>query len=88
MEKLSEKVIFNPCSFCGSTDIGVKDTIIDLYPDTSDGAKTRRKIWAYCRCCGTEGKKFTIVVDDSTDEETEVAAELWNRRGGHFLNEE
>jgi translation initiation factor 2 beta subunit (eIF-2beta)/eIF-5 len=72
---------FKPCPFCGSTDIGVKDNIIDLLMGNDCPSSTRRKIWAYCRYCGaTSGTKIADIVYD--DEEIAVAIEKWNERKG------
>lgn len=70
---------FKPCPFCGKNDIGVKDTIIDLKMGHDCPCSAQRRIWAYCRYCGAEGRKQTadIVTDD---EEIAVAVESWNRR--------
>ena len=74
-----ETIKLKPCPFCQNTDIGVKDNIIDLYPDKINKTKTRRKIWAYCRRCEAESEKITSIVDDSTDEEIKIAVKLWNK---------
>lgn len=71
--------VFYPCPFCGRTDIGVKDTIIDVKAGHDCPSSAIRRIWAYCRYCGAEGPK--TVLDIVYDEE-EIAAALviWNRR--------
>lgn len=71
--------IFKPCPMCGSKDIGVKDTIIDVYFEKDCPAIARRKIWAYCRHCGaTCGHTVADIIGD--DEEIAAAIEKWNSR--------
>ena len=69
---------FKPCPFCGKTDVGVKDNVIDVRLGYAP-ASAIRKIWAYCRYCGAEGRKLTreVVGDDSV---MLVAIEGWNER--------
>ena len=76
--KSQDRWYFKPCPFCGSTDIGVKDTILDLL--TGQGpCVARRKIWAYCRYCGAaSGHTVADVIGD--DEEIAAAIEKWNKR--------
>lgn len=70
---------FEPCPFCGSTDIGVKDTLVDMLMGNNCPCSARRKIWAYCRCCGAEsGKRVADIVYD--EEEIAVGVEMWNKR--------
>lgn len=72
---------FKPCPFCGSTDIGVKDNIVDLLMGSDCPSSARRKIWAYCRYCGaTSGTMTADIVYDH--EEVAVAVEMWNKRKG------
>lgn len=69
---------FKPCPFCGSTDIGVKDTIVDIIAGYGPCA-ARRKIWAYCRYCeATCGSTVADVIGD--DEVIAAAVEKWNKR--------
>lgn len=69
---------YKPCPFCGSTSIGVKDTIVDLMMDAETGA-AKREIWAYCRRCQATSGHITAVV--TTDEEEEnLAIQEWNKR--------
>lgn len=71
---------FKPCLFCGSTDIGVKDNIVDMLAGYGP-CVARRKIWAYCRYCqATSGSTIADVIGD--DEEIAVAIEKWNKRIG------
>lgn len=70
-----------PCPFCGSKDIGVKDTILDRHMGNDCPSSATRKVWAYCRYCGAEGSKHTG--DFVYDSEIMAAAiEKWNRRAG------
>ncbi len=70
---------FKPCPFCGHTDIGVKDNIVDVLMGSDEPSACRRKIWAYCRYCGaTSGHTIRDIVYD--DEEMMIAMELWNMR--------
>ena len=70
---------FKPCPFCGHTDIGVKDNIVDVLMGRDEPSACRRKIWAYCRYCeATSGHTIRDIVYD--DEELIVAMELWNTR--------
>lgn len=58
------------CPFCGSTDIGVKDSILEEH------------CFAYCRHCFATGPKVHISEDSNcTDEEViELAMLKWNIR--------
>ena len=72
---------FTPCPFCGSTDIGVKDNIVDMLMGHDCPCTARRKIWAYCRYCGaTSGHTIADVIGD--DEVIAAAVEKWNQRKG------
>lgn len=68
-----------PCPFCGSTDIGIKDTILDYNMGNDCPCSATRRVWAYCRYCGAEGRKHTgDFVYDS--EIVAAATEAWNNR--------
>lgn len=70
---------FKTCPFCGSDDIGVKDSIIDVQMGNDCPSSARKIIWAYCRYCGTEGPK--TVRDIVYDDEIMAAAIVkWNER--------
>ena len=70
---------FKPCPFCGHTDIGVKDNIVDVLMGRDEPSACRRKIWAYCRYCeATSSHTIRDIVCD--DEEIMIAMELWNMR--------
>lgn len=72
---------FKPCPFCGSTDVGVKDNIVDLCMGHDAPCTAIRKIWAYCRYCGANGPGTTQeVIGD--DEEIAAAIVAWNKRQG------
>ncbi len=74
------KLEFKPCPFCGSKNIGVKDSIIKYHSNGKDTpCSALTKVWAYCRYCGAEGKKHTgdFVYDD---EEMAAAMDAWNDR--------
>lgn len=74
-----DNINFKPCPFCGSTDIGVKDNIVDVIARHDEPCACRRKIWAYCRYCeATSGSSIRDIVYD--DEEIMVGMELWNKR--------
>ena len=69
---------FKPCPFCGSTDIGVKDTIVDMIAGEGPCA-ARKKIWAYCRYCeATSGYTVADIIGD--DEEIAAVVHKWNKR--------
>ena len=70
---------FKSCPFCGSTNIGVKDNIINVMMGADCPSTAIRKIWAYCRYCEAEGPKRTAEVI-SDDEVIAVALESWNMR--------
>ena len=79
MDKKDDSWNFKPCPFCGNTDIGVKDVIIDMLAGHDCPCSARRKIWAYCRYCGAEsGKRVADIVYE--DEELAVGVEMWNKR--------
>jgi len=63
-----------PCSRCGSVDIGVKDSLGNLFP-------SRVKTWAYCCKCGFKGP-VVILIDSidfgQLDLEIEKAITAWN----------
>lgn len=69
---------FKPCPFCGSTDTGVKDTIMDLLAGQGP-CVARRKIWAYCRYCQATSP-FTVQDVIGDDEEIAAAIVKWNER--------
>lgn len=70
---------FKPCPFCGHTDIGVKDNIVDTLIGSDESSACCRKIWAYCRHCeATSGYTVRDITYD--DEEIMIAMELWNTR--------
>lgn len=77
----NKKWLFKPCPFCGKTDVGVKDNIVDLLMGHDCPCTARRRIWAYCRYCGAEGRK-TVADIIGDDEEIAAAVESWNRREG------
>lgn len=65
-----------PCLFCGKDDIGVKDEILEIRKGSSI-----RRTWAYCRYCGSEGRKMTIEAVDGVETDIIAAAtEAWNKR--------
>lgn len=68
-----------PCPFCGSENIGVKDSIISREMGNDCPCSSTRRVWAYCRYCGCEGRKHTgsFVYDE---EIIAAATEAWNRR--------
>lgn len=71
---------FKPCPFCGSSDIGVKDIIIDYHTNGKDmPCSATRQVWAYCRYCGATGSRGTgdFVYDN---EIIAMAMERWNKR--------
>jgi Lar family restriction alleviation protein len=72
---------FKPCPFCGTSNIGVKDTTIDYNMGHDAPCTAVRKIWAYCRYCGSSGPSTTQeVIGD--DEEIAAAIVKWNERKG------
>lgn len=57
-----------PCPFCGSINIGIKDSVLE------------EKCYAYCRNCNAQGSTSDIF-DDYTDEQIiAVAFMKWNNR--------
>lgn len=66
-----------PCPFCGRTDIGIKERILDVYETTS-----LKQCWAYCRYCEAEGQKVCIeAVDREKGRDVEAAAlDAWTIR--------
>ena len=71
---------FDRCPFCSSIDIGVKENLLDAKAGEGPCASTKR-IWAYCRYCGAEGRKKTADVIGTADE-IAVAIKGWNFRKG------
>lgn len=70
---------FKPCPFCGSKNIGVKDEIFDFIANKNAPCSAIRRVWAYCRNCGCEGRKRNgALVYDS--EIIALATESWNDR--------
>ena len=69
---------FMPCPFCGSMDIGIKQNHLD-YKAGEGPCVSTNTIWAYCRYCGTEGKKKTADVVGLVDS-VATALESWNYR--------
>lgn len=70
-----------PCPFCGHTDIGVKDSIVDVSMGYDCPASQLRRVWAYCRYCRAEGsKRATTTLGDSDKNIIAVALEAWNKR--------
>ena len=75
----NDKWEFKPCPFCGSKNIGIKDTILDSIIGKDYPASSLRRIWGYCRQCGAEsGKKVGDVVYN--EEEIAIGVEMWNKR--------
>ena len=70
------------CPFCGSDDIGIKESILEYKMGNDCPCSAIKKVWAYCRRCECEGRKTTI--DAVYDEEVIAAAtEAWNKRYYH-----
>ena len=70
---------FKKCPFCGSDEIGVKDSILEFNTGHDCPSTVRKKIWAYCRYCGAEGPK---TVQDIVGDSEEIASAIvkWNER--------
>lgn len=70
---------FKKCPFCGSNEIGVKDSILDFNMGHDCPSTARKRIWAYCRYCGAEGPK---TVQDIVGDSEEIASAIvkWNER--------
>lgn len=70
---------FKKCPFCGSDEIGVKDSILDFNMGRDCPSTARKRIWAYCRYCGAEGPK---TVQDIVGDSEEIASAIvkWNER--------
>lgn len=77
--EMNEKWKLKPCPFCGRTDIGVKETILDYIMGNDCPCSRLKKVWAYCKYCGAESGKKTI---DAVYREEVIAAatEKWNER--------
>ena len=73
MEKLMN------CPFCGNSDIGIKDNVIEHRAGHDCPCSSIVKTWAYCRYCGAEGPKKTIE-NVYNSEIIAAATEAWNRR--------
>ena len=58
------------CPFCGGTDIGIKDSVIE------------EECHAYCRHCFATGPKVHISEDSSINDEEvmSLAIAAWNKR--------
>ena len=69
---------FMPCPFCGSMDIGIKESHLESKAGEGPCVSTK-KIWAYCRYCYAEGKKKTVDVIGLVDS-VATALESWNYR--------
>lgn len=71
--------IMKHCPFCGSKDISVRSKILSHEAGKDCPCSSTRRVWAYCRYCGCEGRKHTgsFVYDE---EIIAAATEAWNRR--------
>lgn len=85
-QELVEKILrkkkweFRPCPFCGKSDIGVGEHIMDVLmngPDMPCSAVT--KIWAKCNYCGAHGREKTCDIV-YPQEAVAAAVEGWNHR--------
>lgn len=70
---------FKPCPFCGHTDIGISDVIIERYMNADRPCSALTRVWAYCKYCRAEGPKRTC--DATYRSEIEATAVVsWNER--------
>ena len=63
-----------PCPVCGSTNIGVKDTIV-ITPWRVEARKT----WCYCKGCNHKGPEALCLKEATHEEETNCAYKAWNK---------
>lgn len=75
-----QKWEFRPCPFCGRSDIGVSQQIMDVFMNGPDmPCIAFSKIWARCNYCGAHGsEKVCDIV--FPQEAVAVAVEGWNHR--------
>ncbi len=78
-EPENTKAQFEPCPFCGSTDIGVEDVTLDVYISQNAPSSRLTEVYAYCRNCKAKGG-HRIIQAMSDNDIMLAASEAWNNR--------